>query len=380
MVDGNGQPLTWRLIPVVLSVAGALGAAAGDPAASPLWHVAGEGRGRPTADWSTAFFLSKRHEVVALQAQTGEVRWRATTGEPGETTNGATVVLADEVVAAGDYNVVAFDRATGEFRWRFEPEDGYGPGIYLGDADRAAVFTGSPAGRMYAIDARDGSELWTTVIDDGGNTTVFAPVVSDDVVVATYTTFTAPATGGVVSLERATGRVRWRTAFPPASEKLAATNAAGGPLLVDEVVIATRGDGVVHAFNRDDGAVRWVLTGVELPGRQSKDDFRSLARSGRTLVAGSLTGVVDGYDIGTRQRKWRYSGELNGSIAFAIAADDRYVYVPYVGGRLVALNAADGTERWRTGDLEAGFVWPPASAGDRIYLAGSGAGFFALRP
>ena len=122
-----------------------------------------------------------------------------------------------------------------------------------------------------------------------------------------------------------------------------------------------------------------MIAGVNLPGR-TVDDYRPLARSGRTLVAGSLTGVVDAYDLSTREKKWRYAGELNGSIAFAIAADERYVYVPYVGGRLVALNIADGTERWRTGNLQAGFVWPPASAGDRIYLAGSGAGFFALRP
>jgi len=89
------------------------------------------------------------------------------------------------------------------------------------------------------------------------------------------------------------------------------------------------------------------LAGVNLPGRQTVDDFRSLARSGRTLVAGSLTGVVDAYDLTTHEKRWRYSGELNGSIAFALGADERYVYVPYVGGRLVALNIADGTERWR---------------------------------
>ena len=357
----------------------AFGATASDPAASPLWHLAGEGRGRPAADWSTAFFLSKRHEVVALHAQSGEVRWRASTGEPGDTTNGSAVALAADIVTAGDYNVVAFDRASGELRWRFEPDDGYGPGIYLGDAIDSAIFTGSPAGRVYAIDARTGSARWTTVIEDDRKTTVFPPVADDDIVIASYTSFTAPNTGGVVALDLATGGIQWRAAFPPVAEKRTATNAAGGPLIVDDAVIATRGDGVIHAFDRGDGTIRWVIAGVNLPGR-TVDDYRPLARSGRTLVAGSLTGVVDAYDLSTREKKWRYAGELNGSIAFAIAADERYVYVPYVGGRLVALNIADGTERWRTGNLQAGFVWPPASAGDRIYLAGSGAGFFALRP
>jgi outer membrane protein assembly factor BamB len=371
--------MAGRLGGVLLAAAAALGAVASDPAASPIWHVDGEGRGRPAADWSTAFFLSKRHEVLALNARSGEVRWRASTGEPGESTNGSAVALAADIVAAGDYNVVAFDRDTGEFRWRFEPDAGYGPGIYLGDAIESAVFAGSPAGRVYAIDARRGSSRWTTIVEDDGKTTVFAPIVEDEALFAAYTSFTAPNTGGVVALDRATGGVRWRSAFPPAAEKRTATNAAGGPLVFDDLVIATRGDGVIHAFNRGDGAIEWVIAGVNVPGR-TVDDYRPLARSGRTLVAGSLTGIVDAYDLGTRERKWRYSGELNGSIAFSIAADDRCVYVPYIGGRLVALNIADGTERWRTGNLKSGFVWPPASAGDRIYLAGSGAGFYALRP
>ena len=131
--------MAGRVSGVLLAAAAALGLVAIDPADSPIWHVAGEGRGRPAADWSTAFFLSKRHEVVALHAQSGQVRWRASTGQPGESTNGSAVALAGDIVAAGDYNVVAFDRATGEFRWRFEPDDGYGPGIYLGDAIESAM-------------------------------------------------------------------------------------------------------------------------------------------------------------------------------------------------------------------------------------------------
>src|SRR5437660_5546051 len=113
--------MAGRVRGALLPSVAALGIAASDPADSPIWHVPGEGRGRPAADWSTAFFLSKRHEVVALHAQSGQVRWRASTGQSGESTNGSAVALASDIVAAGDYNVVAFDRATGELRWTFEP-------------------------------------------------------------------------------------------------------------------------------------------------------------------------------------------------------------------------------------------------------------------
>src|SRR5262245_8611878 len=48
---------------------------------SPLWRVPGEGRGKPAAERDSVYFLLKRHGVVAVDAETGGVRWRSTTGE-----------------------------------------------------------------------------------------------------------------------------------------------------------------------------------------------------------------------------------------------------------------------------------------------------------
>ena len=71
-------------------------------AATPLWHAEGHGWGRPAADASTVYFLTMAHEVEARDANTGALRWRALTGEPGPTTAGSTVMLAGDVVIAGD--------------------------------------------------------------------------------------------------------------------------------------------------------------------------------------------------------------------------------------------------------------------------------------
>ncbi len=47
------------------------GPSGGAAVAAPRWRVAGEGRGVPAASGSTAYFLTKRHEVIAVDAGTG---------------------------------------------------------------------------------------------------------------------------------------------------------------------------------------------------------------------------------------------------------------------------------------------------------------------
>lgn len=356
--------------------------------ASPLWHVAGEGWGTPAADAATAYFLAKAHEVVALDAATGAERWRARTGETGPTTAGSLLLLAGDVVVAGDYNVMAFDRRDGALRWRFTPADGYGPGIYLGATMGELVFTGSPSGRIYAIDHRSGTARWSALVADDDKTTVYPPVSDGEIVVAAYTTFDAPMTGGVIAVDVGTGRERWRAAFPRPADGLLDSAWGGGPLLLDTAVAAVSTDGTVFAFDRTTGAVQWTLprwSGARGPGAGAGNpaaprdrDFRPLARSATRVFVGSLSGEVIAYDLGDRSERWRYASALNGSVAFRLGSDERSVYVPYVDGRLIALDAGDGRERWRTSDRFNGFSWPPAIDGERVYGTDAAAGFFAF--
>lgn len=351
-------------------------------AATPLWHVEGHGWGRPAADASTVYFLTMAHEVDARDASTGALRWRARTGEPGPTTAGSTMMLAGDVAIAGDYNVVAFDQRDGALRWRFTPADGYGPGMYLGASAGDLVFAGSPSGRLYAIDHRTGTARWSHTVGDDGKTTVYEPASDGDAVVAGFTTFTAPNTGGIVVLDAASGRERWRTAFPRPADATLDSGWAGGPVLLTDEVLAVSAEGVVFAFDRRTGSVRWTLpkwsTGKPQPADPMDRDFRPLARSGDTLFVGSLSGDVIAYDLGDRAERWRYRSTRNGSIAFRVATDDGVVFVPYVDGCLVTLDAADGRERWRTSDTFSGFIWPPAISGGRVFAADFEAGLFAF--
>jgi outer membrane protein assembly factor BamB len=348
-----------------------------------LWHVEGVGRGLPASDSSTAYFLTKQHELLAIDATSGTVRWKRETGVDDEATWGSRVVLAGSVVVAGDYDVVAFDRTSGALRWRFSPVDGYGPGIYLGAAADGLVFTGSPSGRLYAIDDTSGEVRWSTLIEDDGTTTVFQPSADRGLVVAGYTTFSAPARGGIVALDVSTGHERWRAAFPRSDEPSLGSAWAGGPLSIQNFIVAASSRGEVYGLDRSDGSIRWSLprVGESCVGGSSSpsQDFRPLSVTGRTLVAGSLTGCLEAFNLDTRFVRWRHAGVDDGSVAFSIVTDNQTVYVPSVGGRLRAFNLSDGKLRWEIGNARRRFHWPPAMT-DGFMLLASAEGFFAFRP
>ena len=353
-----------------------------------VWWVTGEGHGRPVVDRDTVYFLSSRHEVVAVAPDTGAVRWRHATGEPGDTTAGSALTVAGSTVIAGDYNLVGFDRTTGAVRWRFTAPLGYGPGIYLGEVSGTTVLAGSPAGRLYAVYATTGELRWSAEIVRQLPTTVFQPATDGTVVAAGYTTFTAPPVGGVVLLDFATGRELWRARFPTAPDPLLGTGYGSGLLLTRSAIVASSGDGSVYGFSRADGSQLWVLPPLAVPPPFSSPfpvppgpgaDYRPLARSGGLLIVGSLKGRVTAFDAITRRERWTHAVAGGGSVAFALTADDEAVYVPLASGRHLALDASTGRERWRTADPRDDFLWPAFLAGNHVYLAGGRGGFIAVR-
>ena len=356
---------------------------------SVLWHATGEGRGRPAVDGTAAYFLSKNHEVLAFDAASGTQRWAQVTGDPGEATAGSSLVVAGPVVVAGDYNLAAFDRDTGRVRWRFLPAVGYAPGIYLGEASNSLVFAGSAAGRVYAVDAASGEQVWSAQVAPSTVATAFPPATDGRIVVVGFTVFGRPPAGGVVCLNTATGHELWRFTFPKSADPLLGTGSAGGPIVAGEVVVASSADGRVFGLDRMTGASLWTLPSVDTispilrgpfpqPPSASGPDYRPLARSGPLLFVGSLKGDVIAYELATRRERWRFLDGSQGSVSFALSSNERSVYVPFVSGRQVALVAATGAERWRTADAADGFRWPSASNRTQLFMAGAKGGFVAL--
>ncbi|MDP2109575.1 MAG: outer membrane protein assembly factor BamB [Thiobacillus sp.] len=144
------------------------------------------------------------------------------------------------------------------------------------------------------------------------------------------------AAGGsrVVRIAVANGRTVWST---DAGVKLSAGAGAGQGL-----VLAGSGKGDLLALDRASGAVRWkVALSSEVTGQLLAVADMVIARTG--------DGRVHGLAVADGSRKWLYSRSLpalslRGSGGMVVR--DEVLYAGFPGGKLVALNAANGAQLW----------------------------------
>jgi outer membrane protein assembly factor BamB len=341
-------------------------AAAAAPPPVVRWHLATPGWGEPAVDADAAYFLTRAHEVVALDRTSGTLRWRTSTDGDGEVPVGSVVRLGGSRVITGDGAIVAFDRATGRRSWTYRPPDGDSPGVFLGATTPDLVLAGSVAGRLYAVDLDSGRLRWRRDVATGERRAVFAPVHTGAAVVATYTTFDGPLTGGVVAFDLR-GRRMW-------TRKLGTgVGAAGPPVVLGRSIAVAMTDGRVAVLDAATGRRRWTIDAAasRASGPRPRRDIRALAASGGVLAISSLAGDVRAYDVRTRRQRWRYAGGPADAVVLRMAADASHVYLPYSDGTLLALGLCDGLEAWRASGDDDSYDWPPSSDGNRVFAARS---------
>jgi outer membrane protein assembly factor BamB len=180
-----------------------------------------------------------------------------------------------------------------------------------------------------------------------------------------------------------TPTTRWTARFPDRGVHTVA------PALVDDAVLvaseAPAGDGtavILRRFDATDGTATLTTTVTRY------DDRTSSAVLWNSLVAddrGLYLVAFDGVHALTRDGERRWHRPLGGGPATSIQSkahplvDDDTVYVPTAGTTsrtggdeaLYALDAADGTERWRHQPDADDFGWtfPPAAADGTCYLS-----------
>jgi outer membrane protein assembly factor BamB len=165
------------------------------------------------------------HAFAAYGPDRGETLW--TTELPGEL-KGAVTAHGEVVYAASRAgHVTALDHETGAEQWRFSAEGGVARSVALyckrahqtqfgrcraGDPSEGRTATESvlvtdETGRVYAVDAGDGTEQWRTQLEGP----LTAPVVAGETVLV------GSETGRLYALDARTGETRW-------------THRAGGPI------------------------------------------------------------------------------------------------------------------------------------------------------
>lgn len=162
------------------------------------------------AVWNgTVYIGSGDHNVYAIEAQTGRLRWKFATGNVVH----ASPALDSGTVYVGSWDryLYALDAETGKLRWKFATGDDRDIYNQVGIAGSAAVangivYFGCRDSHFYALDARTGALRWKR--DENGSWVIGSPAIDNGAVF--YTTSDERRFFGV---DAKTGSVRFSVAY-----------------------------------------------------------------------------------------------------------------------------------------------------------------------
>jgi outer membrane protein assembly factor BamB len=298
-------------------------------------------------------YIGNTDGVYALDAATGEERWRFESGRcwfSAPVVKDGVVYVGGRDIGAGAYYLYALDAATGEERWRFQAGGSVTPPAV---AD-GIVYFGSDDNYVYALDGATGKWLWRFKAGFEGDVVGFSsPGVADGVV------YIGGADTYVYALDAGTGELRWRHQVSDRTPDLT---------VVEGVVYVTGWLGGLNALEAGTGEDLWVFGG---------------GMSGPAAVADGVVyvGSNDGayaLDAATREERWLF--HTDGWFASPVVVEG-VVYVTshvIVGNEYYAyaLDAATGEERWRF--QTGGTIASPAVAQGVVYIASGDDYLYAL--
>jgi outer membrane protein assembly factor BamB len=270
----------------------------------------------PAVANDTVYAASYDGKFYALNAQTGAIKWKfATEGERrfeakgihGLLPKNQTIVdqfdvyLSSPVVAqgavyfgSGDGNLYALDAATGELKWKFKTGDVIHASPAFADG---VLFVGSWDSYFYAVDAATGKEKWRF---HGGED----PLVHNQVgfqssaAVVDGVVYVGCRDSNLYALEAATGKEKWKF-FNELSWVIVS------PAVVDgKVVFATSDSSLYHVAD--------AATGKSLLKQQDKAYlFSSPVVAGDVVLIGVLNGTLQARDLKTGEPLWDFQTETS---------------------------------------------------------------------
>ncbi len=182
--------------------------------------------------------------LYALERATGREVWQRETRGP---LNAAPALVGDKLIVANRNGLVgAFEPATGGTIWRAllwgsaaeSPAVPFGDYFYIGASDLR---------RITCYDPKDARVVWRT---DIYGIAWGRPVVTGKVVYASaggYEPYQMRHLGGIVAMERATGKILWRWAAPTVPD-LYESGFAAGPTLAGDTLLAGSMNGTLYGF------------------------------------------------------------------------------------------------------------------------------------
>lgn len=290
-------------------------------------------------------------------------------------------ITADPVVAGGRIftldaraNVTATSLAGATLWTRDVTPDSDGRGDASGGGIAVAdgrVFVSTGFGRLTALDAATGAELWTQVLQAPGGS---APTIMGDLV------YVVARDSRAWAIETGNGRIAWQISGIPSTANFA--GGAGAAVTPDIAVFPFPSGEVLAAFPQG-GLRRWssVIAGAR-PGQAGSVAATDISGDpvidGGTVYVGNVSGRVVAMSLANGDRLWT---ALDGAVSPVWPAGGSLFLINDIN-QLVRLDAADGSPVWRV-DLPV-FVeererrqrtrhahYGPVLAGGRLIVASS---------
>ena len=248
----------------------------------------------PAQDGKAVFAASQDGDVVRINAVTGAVEWKVSSGQKlsGGTGAGSNLVL----VGTPKGEVLAFDQASGKPLWKAKVA---GEVLSAPKVFQDVVVVRSGDSRIYGLDAIDGKRKWVyeratpalslrssagVVIDDGG--IVFAGF----------------AGGKVVAVNAPDGKVFWEAAvaLPKGTTEIERiADVTSLPVPDGRFVYASAYNGRTVGIERNSGRVLW---------NRDISSYNGLAVDGSTVYVTQSNGAIYALDYSTGKSFWRQGG------------------------------------------------------------------------
>lgn len=276
-------------------------------------------------------------------------------------------------VTSGLGKIAAIDAQSGEEIWGTQTLSPLHSAPVAG-AER--VFAISDDNVIYAFDTTTGETIWThqAIIEPARMLTVPSPALVDDVLVAPF------SSGELIALQQQNGNVLWQDSLSSSARltPLASLNdIASGPVIADGYVIATAQSGVMTAFDLRTGQRIWSQPAGALGYPLIAGDFvYTVTTTGQVVCMSKLDGsVVWIRDLDLYKNAKKRKGRIvwNGPVL----AGDRLIVVSSKG-RMVKINPYDG-EIIEESNVTKNVFIPPIIANETVYILSDTAKLTALR-
>jgi outer membrane protein assembly factor BamB len=192
------------------------------------------------------------------------------------------------------------------------------------------VYVGTLEGHFYALDEASGEEIWSNQVEAS---------IESRAAFAEGRIFYTTSNDVLVAEDAATGKRLWN--YRRTAPEYFTIKESGKPVVEEATVYCGFADGVMVALQLDTGEMLWS-SDLSAGKTEFIDADEDPIIAGSRVFAASYDGGLYAIDKTSGEHIWRQP--LTGISDFIYGEDT--LYAATANGRLVAMDAADGTPRW----------------------------------